>query len=327
LKQAGIRPCLVSGGRGITARLAGEMAAAGLYAASVSIDGLEPTHDLIRARPESFRAAAEALGNLKAAKIRIASGTNLNRLSAPELEGIYEFLLSRGVEGWQLQPTVPVGRAADRPGLLLQPWDLLDVVPRVVALKKRGFADNLTLMPGDNLGYFGPEETQLRSIEEGGHDYFRGCLAGRFVLGIESDGAVKGCASLQARYVGGRLREKSLREIWEGAPEMSFMRRRTVDDLWGFCRTCDFAPECLGGCTFMSHSLFGRAGNNPYCHYRARVFAGKGLRERLVLKERAPGQPLDSGSFEIAVEPLDAPDADPERRSQRLKVWSSPGRT
>jgi radical SAM protein with 4Fe4S-binding SPASM domain len=327
LKQAGIRPTMTSGGRGITAQLAQEMADAGMYATSISIDGLEETHDLIRATPGTFRAAMDALDHLRAAKIRTASNTNLNRLSAPELEGIYEVLRSHGVEGWQIQPTAALGRAADRPELLLQPWELIGLMPRVVALKKRGFVDGMTIMPGNNLGYFGPEETTLRSVEEGGHDYYRGCGAGRFVMGIESNGAVKGCPSLQsAHYVGGNVRQSSIRELWETAPEISFARRRTIDDLWGFCRTCDFAEECMGGCSFTAHALFGRPGNNPLCHYRARTLAQQGLRERLVPKTRAPGVPFDHGMFDLVVEPFDAPDPTPvpEKRESVLRVWRGP---
>src|SRR5271154_3170147 len=41
IKAAGIRPTMTTGGRGITRKLAEEVAAAGLFGASVSIDGLE----------------------------------------------------------------------------------------------------------------------------------------------------------------------------------------------------------------------------------------------------------------------------------------------
>ncbi len=131
------------------------------------------------------------------------------------------------------------------------------------------------------------------------------------ILGIESDGAVKGCPSLQtSHYVGGNLKQSPLREIWQ-TPQLAFARRRTVDDLWGFCRTCPFAATCLGGCTFTAHAVLGRPGNNPYCHYRARTLAAQGRRERLVLAEAAPGKPFDNGRFEIVEEPLEAPDPKP----------------
>jgi len=300
---------LTTGGRGITVALAQAMAEAGIGQASVSVDGLEATHDRMRHLRGSFAGAMAALDNLRAAGITITANTNVNRLNRDELEALYDVLRGRGIVGWQVQLTAPLGRAADRVAMILQPWDLLDVVPRIAALKQRGRAEGVTVMPGNNLGYFGPEEVALRSLRATDRDHWHGCQAGKYVMGIESDGAVKGCPSLQtSHYVGGNLRERSLDAIWQHAPELAVNRGRGVDALWGHCATCDFAAECLGGCTFTAHAILGRPGNNPYCHFRARGFAKRGLRERLVPEDAARGQPFDNGTFSIVVEPLDAPD-------------------
>lgn len=309
LCTAGIAPALTTGGRGITEELASQLAAAGLAYASVSVDGLEVTHDRMRNLRGSWRSAMSALDCLRAAGLPTSSNINLNRLNHNDLEALYDELRARGIGSWQVQITAPLGRAADRPDLLLQPWDLLDVVPRVAALKLRARADGIVLTPGNNLGYFGPEETQLRSIDAADRDHWRGCQAGKFVMGIEANGGIKGCPSLQPAYVGGTTRDRSIAETWTTAPELAFTRNRTVDDLWGFCRTCAFAEHCMGGCSFTAHSIFGRPGNNPYCHYRARTLAKQGLRERLVPATAAPGEPFDHGTFTLVTEPLAAPDA------------------
>lgn len=329
LRASGIRPVMTTGGRGVDRELASKMAKAGLAAASVSIDGLEPTHDLMRAARGSFASATAALRHLADAGIRTASNTNVNRLNERDLEPLYDHLRGLGIESWQVQLTTPLGRAADRPEMILQPWDLLSVVPRIAALKERARKDGILLMPGNNLGYFGPEEATLRSLRDGDADHWRGCQAGKYVLGIESDGSVKGCPSLQtARYVGGTLKERTLSEIWSTTPELAFGRARTKDDpstgLWGFCAECDFGEVCLGGCTFTAHAFFGRPGNNPYCHYRARVMQRRGLRERLVLREPAPGAPFDHARFELAVEPFDAPDERPPRPIDLVKIRRKP---
>ncbi len=318
LRAAGIAPALTTGGRGITEELAAQLVRAGLAYASVSVDGLEVTHDRMRNLRGSWRSAMTALERLRAAGLPTSSNINLNRLNHGDLEALYTELHARGIGSWQVQITAPLGRAADRPDLLLQPWDLLDVVPRVAALKLRARADGIVLTPGNNLGYFGPEETQLRSIEAADRDHWRGCQAGKFVMGIEANGGIKGCPSLQPAYVGGTTRERSIAETWTTAPELAFTRNRTVDDLWGFCRTCAFAEHCMGGCSFTAHSIFGRPGNNPYCHYRARTLAKQGLRERLVPATAAPGEPFDHGTFTLVIEPLAAPDAvlPPERLVQ-----------
>jgi radical SAM protein with 4Fe4S-binding SPASM domain len=320
LRQRGIRPTMTTGGRGITPALAREMADAGLHSVSVSLDGLEPTHDLFRASPGSFAAATSALRALEAAGLRIAANTNFNRLNLDDAAPLYEHLRELGIIAWQVILTVPLGRAADRSAMLLQPWDLLTLMPLLARLKERAHADGILVQPSNNLGYFGPEETWLRSPAPGMTDHFHGCQAGKLVMGIEADGAVKGCPSLQSRhYIGGSLKDQSLEHLWNHTPQLAFARTRTVEDLWGFCRTCPFAETCLGGCTFTAHSLFDRPGNNPYCHYRARAFAAQGKRERLVLRQAAPGTPFDNGHFEIVEEPFDAPDPRPPTPRELVK--------
>lgn len=317
----GMRVTMTTGGRGVTADLARAMKERGVYSVSVSIDGLEATHDLMRAARGSFASATAALGHFRAEGITVTVNTNVNRLNAADLEALYEHLRAQGIASWQVQLTAPLGRAADRPDMLLQPWDLLDVVPRIARLKERAHEDGILLMPGNNLGYFGPEEAALRSVARDGQDHFRGCAAGRFVMGIESDGKVKGCPSLQsAHYVGGNVQERTVRAIWDLAPELAITRERTTDALWGFCKTCPFAEVCMAGCTFTAHAIMGRPGNNPYCHFRAREFARHGQRERLVRVAPAPGAPFDSGRFEIVVEPLDAPDARPARALELVQI-------
>jgi radical SAM protein with 4Fe4S-binding SPASM domain len=319
LAARGIGAALVTGGRGITDELARDLASAGLMHAGVSIDGLEATHDRVRNLRGSWRAAMTALDRLRAAGVPTSSNINLNRLNQRDLEPLYELLRARGIGSWQIQLTAPLGRAADRPELLLQPWELTDVVPRVAALKQRARADGIVITPGNNLGYFGPEETLLRSVAETDRDHWQGCQAGRFVMGLEADGSVKGCPSLQSTpYIGGNVRARPLAEIWEHAPQLAFTRHRTVGDLWGFCRTCPFATTCMGGCSFTAHSVLGRPGNNPYCQYRARTLAKQGLRERIVPATAAPGTPFDCGLFELVVEPLDAPDPHADLPAERL---------
>src|SRR5260370_24319466 len=90
LKAAGVRPVMTTGGRGITPELARAMAQAGLAAASVSIDGLEKTHDLMRAARGSFASATRALALLRGEGIAVAANTNVNRLNEAELARPYQ---------------------------------------------------------------------------------------------------------------------------------------------------------------------------------------------------------------------------------------------
>jgi radical SAM protein with 4Fe4S-binding SPASM domain len=219
-----------------------------------------------------------------------------------------------------------MGRAADETELLLEPYQLLDFMPRFARLKTRADALKIRVWPGNNIGYFGPHESTLRSFMPNKHG--GSCGAGRATLGIEANGDVKGCPSLPtADYVGGNIREQTLKDIWERAAPLRFTRERTVEDLWGFCRTCYYAEACFGGCSWTTHVLLGKTGNNPFCHHRALELLREGRRERIERVQAAEGLPFDHGRFEIIEEPWpadelaraqalgDANDSDEGRRS------------
>ena len=224
-------------------------------------------------------------------------------MSLPHLPEIAELLIEVGAHGWQVQLTVPMGRAADEPELILQPHDLLELFPLLGVLAERCKTLGVRLLPGNNVGYFGPHEAVLRGYMLEKHA--SSCMAGQLTLGIEADGTIKGCPSLPtAAWGGGNIRDAKLLDIWERAAPLRYTRDRTVEDLWGYCRTCYYADHCRAGCTWTSDVFFGRPGNNPYCHHRSLEFARRGERERLVRATPAPGEPFDHGRFEIVVEPI-----------------------
>ena len=130
---AGMIATMVTGGDGITPPMAGRMRYAGIEVVSVSVDGLEQTHDLLRGRKGSWRRCFQTLSSLQGAGIVVAANTQLNRLSMPELPLLYRELRDAGIRAWRVQLTGPMGNAADNPEILLQPPELLDAFP-VLAL-------------------------------------------------------------------------------------------------------------------------------------------------------------------------------------------------
>jgi len=82
-----------------------------------------------------------------------------------------------------------------------------------------------------------------------------------------------------------------------------FARDRGTEELWGHCKTCYYADVCKAGCSWTAHTTLGRRGNTPFCYHRVVQLRKKGIRERLVPVEKAPGQPYDFGRFELVEEP------------------------
>jgi radical SAM protein with 4Fe4S-binding SPASM domain len=302
ITSAGMSCSIQSGGRALTEAKIAAAAAAGLAGAGISLDGLAANHDRVRGVPGSFDQAIDALCNLRKHGIRTTVNTQLWVGSLGDLRELLHIIAEVGATAWQLQLTVAMGNAADHPEYLLQPYQMLEIMPLIAELYDEAMALGLRVVLGNNVGYFGPFEAKLRSIEEIA-DHWDGCSAGQNAIGIEADGKIKGCPSLATKdFTGGNIRDMSLHDIWWTTRELSFVRHRTREDLWGFCRSCYYADVCRAGCTWTAHSLFGKPGNNPYCHYRALMLQKNGLRERLRQVKPAPGVPFDSGLFELVVE-------------------------
>ena len=208
ISEAGIRCTLTTGARAFTEERAHAAKAAGLSAISFSVDGLESTHDTLRAVRGSWKAAMAGIEHAKSAGLQVYANTQINQLNLHELKPLGKLLAAAGAEAWQVQITGPMGRAADRAEWLLQPFQMLEVGRILGKMAKRLRRRGLWIQIANNLGYFGDYEHILRPVA------WQGCGAGTSVLGIESNGDIKGCPSLpSAPYVGGNIRENSLETL------------------------------------------------------------------------------------------------------------------
>jgi Y-X(10)_GDL-associated radical SAM protein len=301
----GMHPSMQSGGLALNEERIRAAKEAGLRSCGVSLDGLPALHDKLRGVKGSFDHAMRALRLLKKYDIPSSVNTQIGATTLPDMRELLHQIADAGARNWQIQLTVAMGNAVDHDEILMQPYQILELMPHLAELFDEALSLGVLMQPGNNIGYFGPYEHRWRVTDaETGH--FQGCAAGHTGLGIEADGTIKGCPSLAtADYSGGNVRDMTIDDIWNHSDQLRFTRDRTVDDLWGFCRTCYYADVCRSGCTWTNHTLLGRAGNNPYCHHRALTLAKDGKRERIVKVEEAPGKPFDAGRFALLLEPID----------------------
>jgi Y-X(10)_GDL-associated radical SAM protein len=317
IRSHNIYCAIQTGGRNLTPPRLAAAVEAGLQGVGVSLDGLEESHDAVRGVRGSYAAALDTLRRAKDAGLNISVNTQIGANTMAELPQLMEVILAIGAKQWQIQLTVAMGNAVDNDHLLLQPYRLLELMPLLADLYLEAAGRGLLMVVGNNIGYFGPYEHLWRGFGDE-RVHWSGCSAGHTVLALEADGTVKGCPSLATvGFSGGNVRELTLDQIWQSSPEIHFGRLRTIDDLWGFCRNCYYADVCRGGCTWTSHSLLGRPGNNPYCHYRALQLAKQGLRERIVKVRDASPAPFAVGEFELITERV------PDRHSQAEIVSST----
>jgi len=315
IREAGMACSLTTGGRNLSPARIEAMVAAGVSSVNLSIDGMQAAHDHLRGVPGSWERAFEAIAGLRAAGCKVHVNTQINRLTMHDLPELLVRLHAAGIRGWQLQITAPFGNAGDHPEILLQPYMFLELFDRLDGIVEEATRLGVKIWPANNLGYFGPLEAKLRKLQKRGAHY-KGCGAGRHQVGIEADGAIKGCPSLGGpQNIGGNIREHTLREIWERTEQLAYTRERTEAELWGYCAECYYASVCRAGCTATAEPLLGRPGNNPFCHHRAQQMHAMGLRERIELVSKGPGLPFDHGLYRLIRE-----HEDPEVREREGPV-------
>jgi radical SAM protein with 4Fe4S-binding SPASM domain len=275
LRNGGVRVNIISNGWSWCAEHTKRAMGAGLENIAFSLDGPEPAHDAVRAKPGSFVRVARAIDVCVAGGAPVTIVTHINALNKHALPEFRLWLAQRGVASWQLQVGNPGGTMRDCPELVLAPEDLLWLVPQIAELKQTG-PRRPVIYASDNIGYYGKYERILRD-RGAAICFWIGCRAGCQVIGIESNGNVKGCLSLPSErndvdvFVEGNLRHSSLRDLWSRPGAFAFNRQFDVGRLEGFCGGCRFRDICRGGCSWSAYTRSGSRFDNPMCFYRVAV--------------------------------------------------------
>lgn len=267
IKSRNVDVGMISNGLLIRESVVKTMVENGVSILAISIDGLQNTHDFIRAKKGCFNAAVSALRLASAAGIRTHAITHVNRMNRGELEAMHDQLENLGVKTWLVQLSAPMGRMSERRDLILDASELRPFAEWLSATKERS---RIYIAVGDNVGYYTELEPSLRRKgPDNPLPFWCGCSAGFLTIGIEANGNVKGCLSLQSeKYVEGNVLERPLREIWEAPGAFAYTRCFDPSQLHDSCKGCDYGEVCRGGCTFMSVALTGRPHGNPHCLYR-----------------------------------------------------------
>lgn len=267
LAGLGVRVGMISNGLLVDGPSVERMVRSGVSILAVSVDGPPPVHDAIRRREGSHAAAVAALRRARLAQLRVHAVTQVNRLNHLLLDELHEELIEIGVHTWLVQLAAPWGRLLQHPELVLPPEELPGLARWIARTRARS---PVYLAVGDNIGYYTELEPALR--RRGPDDplpFWCGCSAGVLTLGIEANGNVKGCLSLQSgRFVEGNVLERPLRDIWEDPDSFRYTRGFEPGMLRGACRGCEYGEICRGGCTFMSVGATGEPAGSPYCLYR-----------------------------------------------------------
>lgn len=225
----------------------------------ISVDSAEAyMHDYIRGHKGCFNHLIEAIKKLQENGIEPSIVTTVHKLNFTQLPKIRDLLIELGVHLWQIQYADFIGRMPIETMITEgQFWKLAEFILDL----KTNYADVINVTGSDVTGYMSDFATAIS-----GRWY--GCQAGMKVLGIGSDGTVRGCLSQQLdKYIEGNIRERSLIDIWNDPNAFKYNRHFDCSMLTGYCKDCIYGPICKGGCVIASTNR-GDCRCNPYCLYK-----------------------------------------------------------
>lgn len=266
---------MVTNGTLMTEKTAQELKEYGFLVVSVSVDGLEESHDGRRGKG-SFRQCMDALELIKNAGLVPAVNTTVTKEILTELPLLQQRLRESGVVSWQIQPAVHSGRMNEYRESLLSTDDIWSLIH--LAYRSNSHGSLPTVFLAETIGYYSVEETLARKMAYDSKKLpvWKGCPAGINTMAILSTGELTGCIALRAE----QFRERNVTDLWrEGmtiadywkSPDAFKWRRNFRSEmLRGKCSGCKYASYCLGGCSnvrYCSHKTL--SGDNPFCVYAA----------------------------------------------------------
>lgn len=266
---------IATNGTTMTAKLAGEMAQAGLRYVEISLDSTDPArHDAFRGVPGMWARAVRGAKIVVATEgLRLGIAMCVHRGNYHEVRDMIEFAISIGAGCFAHFNFIPVGRGLKMVSGDITPAqreELLVLLNEYMQSGKIGIISTAPQLGRVCLMSSSLESGKTTCSHAGSGSgakarvvakYLGGCGAGRTYICIEPNGDVTPCVYLPHRVMG-NLRDAGIVKIFRKG-YYDLLNDRS--DRLHHCRTCDFANYC-GGCRARSDAYFGRLdAGDPGC--------------------------------------------------------------
>lgn len=241
----------------------------GLRAITISLDGLEESHNWLRSNKKSFRNAIAAIKLLPEAKdLSYDVVTCVNQNNFGELIQLRNLLIELGVMKWRIFTISPIGRAKEIPQLSLEPAEFKGLFDFIRQTRK----DNKIEVSYGCEGFLGEYEREVR-------DDFFFCRAGINIASVLIDGSISSCPNLRHNFIQGNIYNDNFAEIWQN--EYSEFRYKGWTKT-GICSDCEFYKYCEGN---GMHLRDEKTGELLFCHLKRIEEAEKISAQNLASKQ------------------------------------------
>ena len=223
---------------------------AGLGALTISVDGLEQSHNWLRNNNKSFERVDRAIGlAANTPRLNFDVVTCVSQRNFHELEEIRKYLIVKGVKAWRLFTIIPIGRAKDDPEMFLTDNQLKELMEFISQARKKEEIE----VKFSCEGYVGTYESKVRDTP-----FF--CRAGINIGSILIDGSISACPNIDRSFAQGNIYRDNFFTIWQTKYQLFRNRSWTRT---GKCADCNDYKDCQGNGL---HYWHGDRKNPLVCH-------------------------------------------------------------
>lgn len=215
----------------LTPDVAKDLKRVGMGTISVSIDGLEETHDTFRRTPGGWKKGMEGVENLlnEGGFKSVQITTVVTHKNIGELEELYKIFNDMDIDSWRVINIEPMGRAKQHPDYLLTKEDYRYMFEFIRS--KRIAGEPVTYGCSHYLGM---------EFEHEVRDWYYICTAGTYIASIMANGDITACLDIERRpeFIQGNIIRDRFKDVWENKFQIF---RRDLSDSNEKCSSC---PEC-----------------------------------------------------------------------------------
>lgn len=224
---------MVTNGLALTPKRLDSLLDSGIKSISISLDGLEDSHNTLRNHPKSYILANNAIQLVsKIPDFTFDVITCVSELNLHELHQIKELLISLNVKEWRINTIFPVGRGAENTELQLSPKDFTKLMDFIAETRK----EKKIHLNYSCEGFLGNYEGEVR-------DSFYFCRAGINIGSILIDGSISACPNCRSNFTQGNIYQDDFMTVWNSKFEKHRNRQWSKK---GVCKNCDEFSNCEG---------------------------------------------------------------------------------
>lgn len=175
---------------------------------SVSLDGMEQSHDYLRQRKGAWKLALRGIRVLQDAGFQPQITTVLHQGNYDELDSVYKLACDMGITSWRPINVEPIGRACESDDMMLTDDQFADLLAYI---REKRFDPEC-----DMEVTFGCSHYLGTEYERMVRDHYFLCGAGILTASVRSNGDICACLDIENRpeLVQGNIRTDNFMDVW-----------------------------------------------------------------------------------------------------------------